>query len=165
MRHGRNASLRVALLFTAGLLSTGAGADCSGEPSTAGRLTANGGEVYDSVTGLTWARCSVGMKWVEGQGCLGVATRMTWDEVNRTAWPDGWRLPAPEELETIVASNCRNPSLDPRMFPTTVPDWYWTNRRDASYCWYRHFCNDRDNDDDGNWYNTGAVRLVRGGRF
>jgi hypothetical protein len=78
MRHGRNASLRLVLLFTAGVLSTGAGADCTGEPSTAGRLTANGIEVYDSGTGLTWARCSVGMNWVEGKGCLGACR--TWDD-------------------------------------------------------------------------------------
>lgn len=163
MRQGLTASFCLFFLCCAGMFSSVVRAECSGVPSTAGRLTANGGEVYDSETGLTWARCSVGMRWVEGKGCVGVARLSTWGQASGAVWPDGWRLPSPEELETLVARNCRNPSIDERMFPRTVAEWYWTNRSGASHCWYLHFCNDRDNDDDGNWYNTGAVRLVRGG--
>ena len=160
-------SLRVdtlVALLALGALSNGVSAECSGEPSTAGRLSVDGGEVFDRETGLVWARCSVGMTWVEGKGCTGSATRMSWPQANRAAWPDGWRLPSLEELQTLVADNCRNPSLDARVFPKTVPDSYWTNRPGVSYCWFNHFCNDRDDDDDGNWYTTGAVRLVRGAR-
>jgi len=137
-------------------------AACGGAPSTSSRLTAKGGSVYDSETDLTWQRCSVGMKWVEAKGCIGVATRGTWKEANATPWKEGWRIPAPEELETILEKNCNNPSIDERVFPKTASDGYWTNRSDGTACWTVSFSDGRTTTSfcGANF----AVRLVRAGK-
>lgn len=151
----------------AGILSVSvpASAACEGNPSgsTPGRFVVKGGEVYDAETDLTWARCSVGMRWVSGRGCIGVATRGTWEQANSVSYPDGWRLPSPEELETIVAKNCENPSIDEQLFPKTASSWYWTNRKSGSHCWFVNF--NLGNTSHYPYCNVAAqVRLVRDGQ-
>lgn len=144
------------------LLAGLAQAECSTAPPTSGRLAVDGGEVYDNETDLTWARCSVGMNWVDGKGCIGVAARGTWKAANGVPWTEGWRIPSPEELQTILSKNCDNPSIDDRLFPKTVSDWYWTNRGDGSGCWSVSFSDSHTaaNLCSGRF----AIRLVRNGR-
>ena len=118
--------------------------------------------MYDTETDLTWAKCSVGMKWTGGK-CIGVATLGSWAQANEAKWPEGWRVPSPEELQTIVATNCKELAIDESLFPKTYR-WYWTNRGGASLCWYVGFgSGETDHDVDG-CGSPGAVRLVRGGQ-
>jgi hypothetical protein len=134
---------------------------CSGTSSTSARLSTDGATVYDRETDLTWSRCSVGMKWVEGK-CIGVATKGAWRDATGTPWKEGWRVPSPEELESIVEKNCDNPSIDDRMFPKTVTDSYWTNRSDGLNCWTVSFSNGQSLPN----FCTAhfALRLVRNGQ-
>lgn len=144
------------------LLAGPAQAACSGAILATSRLVAKGATVYDRQTDLTWARCSVGMKWVEGKGCLGVAARGTWRDANGVARPGGWRIPAPEELETILEKNCDNPSIADRVFPNTVSGWYWTNRSGGTSCWTVSFSDGHTASNPCNAYF--AARLVKNGQ-
>ena len=64
----------------------------------------------DSVTGLSWMRCSIGQKWT-GKTCTGEPLRFTWQDsldfvtsLNRDggfASRTDWRVPTIEELSTI----------------------------------------------------------------
>jgi hypothetical protein len=71
-------------------------------PSRAGdsRYVLHGSEALDSVTGLTWARCSVGQHWRAGAGCAGAVEKMTFADAQIQANLH-WRLPTAEELETL----------------------------------------------------------------
>ena len=154
----------IALVTQAFIFGGLAQAECKGPPSTRSHLVDRGHEVYDTETDLTWAKCSVGMKWVGGK-CIGVATMGTWTQANETKWPDGWRMPSVEELQTIVATNCKAPAIDESMFPKTVPDKYWTTRQTDRDCWYVGFWGGGA---EGHVIYCsgypGAVRLVRGGQ-
>ena len=64
----------------------------------------------DSVTGLSWMRCSIGQKWT-GKTCTGDPLKFTWQDsldfvtsLNRDggfASRTDWRVPTIEELSTI----------------------------------------------------------------
>lgn len=154
----------IALVTQAFIFGGLAQAECSGPPSTRSHLVDRGHEVYDTETDLTWAKCSVGMKWVGGK-CIGVATLGSWAQANEAKWPDGWRVPSVEELQTIVATNCKELAIDESMFPKTAR-WYWTTRKTASSCWSVYFGNGEPyhHGSYGDCDGTGAVRLVRGGQ-
>jgi hypothetical protein len=64
------------------------------------RYVVHGSEVLDTVTGLTWARCSVGQHWRAGAGCVGTAEKMTFADAQIQASMH-WRLPTAEELQTL----------------------------------------------------------------
>ena len=151
----------IALVTQAFIFGGLAQAECSGPPSTRSHLVDRGHEVYDTETDLTWAKCSVGMKWVGGK-CIGVATMGSWAQANEAKWPEGWRVPSVEELQTIVATNCKELAIDESMFPKTAR-WYWTTRKTASGCWGVTFGNG-ETSNYGSCGSTGAVRLVRGGQ-
>jgi hypothetical protein len=38
----------------------------------------------------------------------------------------GWRLPTLKELLTIVDESRMNPSVDPKAFPSTPSDFFWS---------------------------------------
>ncbi|TVP86320.1 MAG: DUF1566 domain-containing protein [Thioalkalivibrio sp.] len=106
-----------------------------------------GAVVFDSKTGLTWARCSVGQTLVDDH-CAGLANRYTWDQANTldTDLPGNgeWRLPTVEELQTLVEYRVFNPAIDPQAFPNTPPANFWTSSEaayDAFYAWTVHFAN------------------------
>ncbi len=40
---------------------------------------------------------------------------------------DAWRLPQKDELESIVAINCKKPAIDETVFPATPSVQYWTS--------------------------------------
>lgn len=153
----------IALVTQAFIFGGLAQAECSGPPSTRSDLVDRYHEVYDTETDLTWAKCSVGMKWVGGK-CIGVATMGSWAQANEAKWPEGWRVPSVEELQTIVATNCKAPAIDESMFPKTVADWYWTTRKTGSDCWGVHFYGGGTGHHVAYCYDAGAVRLVRSGR-
>ena len=146
------------------IFSSAAWAACNDPRTPTSRYVVQGGEVYDKKTDLTWARCSVGQHWKEGIGCAGIVKTMTWDEAQRQGG-GVWRVPTKDELLTLVATACKNPSINEDVFPDMDLEkpWYWTSTTDgASVAWDVYF-------PDGTVYNhyrtdTLAVRLVRGGQ-
>lgn len=131
------------------------------------QLMEEGAVVFDSETGLYWARCSVGQQMVD-DFCSGRANRYTWDQANAldSELPGNgeWRLPTVEELQTLVEYRVFNPAIDPEVFPNTPPSNFWSSweaASDAFYAWTVHFANGFSN-----WRHKRQrfeVRLVRDG--
>ena len=137
----------------------------SGQPTRTptSRYAAKAGEVYDKKTDLTWQRCSVGQRWKEGAGCVGVIKQMTWDEAKAQA-TGGWRLPSKDELTTLLSPTCKHPAINEEVFPDMELDklWYWTSSENGSFlAWLVDFADGNTNSYDRT--DTGSVRLVRGG--
>ena len=75
-----------------------------------------------------------------------------------------WRLPQKDELESIVATNCKRPAIDETVFPDTPSIQYWTSTPTGpSYAWVVFF---RTGMSTWNFLRTTpfAVRLVRTGQ-
>lgn len=95
------------------------------------RYVIKGGEVYDTQTRLTWARCSVGQVWTEGEGCVGTIQTLTFEQAKQRA-DATWRLPTVKELVTLVAW-CQHPAINSEVFPNmNMPliTFYWTEAED-----------------------------------
>jgi len=144
------------------------------------------GLVKDTKTGLMWLRCSLGQTW-DGVSCQGEAKRYAWDDAIKT--PEGfnysgysdWRLPAINELKTLVycssgkpklwndtGNDCdgdfARPTINSLAFPQTNSTFYWSSSPAyfSGYGWYVAFINGFVN-----WNprgNSGYVRLVRSGQ-
>jgi hypothetical protein len=88
-------------------------------PSAAGRFVLNNDEAFDTKTGLTWKRCSVGMAWKDHVGCtgqrsfIGLATAL---KAAKDAGPD-WRVPDVKELYSLIEKECGVPPLNVIAFP------------------------------------------------
>nr|WP_315475663.1 DUF1566 domain-containing protein [uncultured Undibacterium sp.] len=82
--------------------------------------SADGSEVTDSQTGLTWSRCIEGMSW-NGTTCAG--SRILFSQVQAQARAKakvgGWRLPSVKELSSIVDRSRISPAIDIVAFPAT----------------------------------------------
>lgn len=92
-------------------------------------LSADGNEVTDTSTGLTWRRCPEGMVFAGGT-CAGTATRFTHEQALQRAASHsagGWRLPNAKELASIVDRGRMNPSIDSVAFPATPLAWFWSS--------------------------------------
>jgi hypothetical protein len=128
------------------------------------RYVVEDGVVYDRKTDLSWQRCSVGQRWEENLGCVGVVEQMTWDEANTKA-SDGWRVPTRDELATLVSPTCKRPSINEEVFVDMDLRklWYWTSSTSDEYlAWLVNFA-------DGQFANydrsdVGALRFVRTGK-
>lgn len=89
------------------------------------------------VTGLVWARCSLGQSWNAAEntcGADGSATRFTWDaalaaaEQADYAGTEDWRLPNKKELASLIEFGCFAPAVNSSVFPATFTDSaYWTS--------------------------------------
>jgi hypothetical protein len=97
-------------------------------------ISADGQEVTDATAGLTWRRCSEGMRW-DGKACTGKLLKYTYagakDKATRTATEAGkpWRLPAREELVTLVdMKQKKKPRIDKEAFPQTPSALFWASR-------------------------------------
>ena len=78
-----------------------------------------------------------------------------------------WRVPAREELRSIVNYNQANPAIDTAYFPNIGSDAYWSaspNANYSSYAWGVYFRNGYGSDDSISRGYTRRVRLVRGGQ-
>ena len=64
------------------------------------QVLADGSEVKDVQTWLTWARCGVGQRW-DGNTCAGQTKRFTFDDAQKLAG-NGWRVPTVRELHSLV---------------------------------------------------------------
>jgi hypothetical protein len=78
----------------------------------------------DLISGLVWARCSVGMNW-DGTQCRGQAQILSWPEAVALA-KDGWRIPSLKELSSLVDLTKANPAIDTHRFPNTPAGNFWT---------------------------------------
>ncbi len=102
--------------------------------------------VDDSVTGLQWQGCPLGLS---GSDCRqGRARTLDWSEASAACaalqWGGhgDWYLPEVNQLDSIVDSRQRSPAIDPAAFPGTPTGWYWTATEyanDARYAWHANF--------------------------
>jgi len=134
--------------------------------SPAPRFEVHGDTVYDKRTDLTWKRCSYGQQWTESGGCTGSVKLLDWDSAMGldSAGDANWRLPQRDELQTIVAPNCKRPAINEAVFPGTPSIQYWTSTATGpSYAWVVFF---RTGMATWNFMKTTsfAVRMVRTGR-
>lgn len=92
------------------------------------------GVVTDKKTELMWKRCAEGTSGINCES--GVASFNNWQQalliqetINSATFAgfDDWRVPNVEELRSIVALNCIDPSINENAFPNTPVYWYWTS--------------------------------------
>ena len=95
-------------------------------------IASDKGTVKDSKTGLIWMRCSIGQNW-NGTTCTGTATKHNWEKAKKIgrdktfAGFSDWRLPAKNELQTLICQDCGKPTINSNAFPNTRGDWYWSS--------------------------------------
>jgi hypothetical protein len=135
------------------------------------RFVLNGGEAFDTKTGLTWRRCSLGTEWDGKRGCRGEKTFASLPAAINAAKAEGsqWRVPSGPELESIIDVSCGSPVVNPSVFPDIVPDEdgaadYWTTSDvgAAGLVYFFDFVTGRA-DGHSRGYEL-AVRLVRTSR-
>jgi hypothetical protein len=160
-----------AAVLSAGIVAASSTARAECDPakaigSFASRFEVHGDTVYDKGTDLTWTRCSHGQQWTDGGGCSGSVKLLDWDSAMGLHFQGdaNWRLPQRDELQSIVAPNCKRPAIDETVFPATPSIQYWTGTANGpSYAWVVFF---RTGMATWNFLKTTpfAVRLVRTGR-
>lgn len=130
-------------------------------------VSADGQEVFDVQARLTWRRCAEGMNW-NGTTCAGKAKKFSYGAAKKQAASlatqsgQAWRLPAKDELLSVVQKGKKKPLIDTAAFPGTPAALFWATRPEAAdnlNAWIVNFRN-------GHVYgNTGSkaphVRLVR----
>jgi hypothetical protein len=83
------------------------------------------GLVTDLRTGLTWQQPISAMQY-------------TWDAANTycrglsLGGMNGFRIPSLKELMTLVDPARVSPAIDPKAFPTTPLEWFWTSSNRSS---------------------------------
>ena len=119
--------LVVAALQSAGLVASSGMVRAECDPAKpveplASRFEVHGDAVYDKSTNLTWTRCSYGQQWTEGGGCSGSARLLDWDSAMglHLQGDANWRLPQRDELQSIVAPNCKRPAINETVTPFAV---------------------------------------------
>jgi hypothetical protein len=97
-------------------------------------ISADGQEVTDSSTRLTWRRCVEGMRF-DGKACTGKAATFSYAAAKKnaaeTARREGkaWRVPAREELVALLDMARKNkPRIDSQVFPQTPSKPLWAAR-------------------------------------
>jgi hypothetical protein len=118
------------------------------KPSTPiNRFIENGdGTVTDTVTKLTWKRCSEGLS---GELCeKGEPLIYTWQEALKVAaesnfsGKNDWRLPDIKELNSIIERQCTMPAINEIVFPATPTMSFWASTPYAgnpAYAWNVYF--------------------------
>ena len=96
------------------------------------------GSVTDTVTGLIWQRCNLGMSWnQDAQACVGYPQYVDWkntlqsvvlynEEQLAQGLVNDWRLPNIKELASIVNVHCIYPSINIDAFPGETSA-YWSS--------------------------------------
>jgi hypothetical protein len=97
-------------------------------------ISADGQEVTDSTTRLTWRRCAEGQRW-DGKACSGKVMKFSYAAAKQdaagAAKRDGkaWRVPARDELIALVdMDQKKKPRIDPKAFPQTPSLPFWAAR-------------------------------------
>jgi len=132
-------------------------------PTSSYTLLANGIEVFDSTTQLTWKRCPEGLS---GASCeSGTANTYTWSDA--LALEVGtWRLPNIKELASLVETACYGPAINLSLFPNTPNKFFWSSSPDASGvgdAWLVNFIYGHISRSHYPKASYPYVRLVRGG--
>ena len=70
-------------------------------PAAHPRYVIKGDTVYDKQANLSWQRCSLGQRWVDGTGCVGTVERFDFRTAQQQA-SGTWRIPTKDELPTLV---------------------------------------------------------------
>ena len=99
------------------------------------RFTLDDDEARDTRTGLVWKRCSVGLVWLDRDGCRGEIAQLKLDDARAAAAKEGegWRLPSADELLGLVMQKCGEPAIETTTFPDVPLDaggegsLYWTS--------------------------------------
>jgi Protein of unknown function (DUF1566) len=101
------------------------------------------GIIQDKATGLMWQQATA-----PGIGSGDYPDRYTWDQANAYCadlslggYTD-WRLPAVNELQSLVDYSRYNPSINTTYFPKTRASRYWSSTmfsNDISGAWYVSF--------------------------
>ncbi len=162
-------TLKLSTLALAGMLVSSM-AWAAGSPKSSSRYVIQGDTVYDKKSDLTWARCSVGQRWKEGAGCVGVIKEYTFDEAQSQGSGE-WRVPSKDELVTLIdhrkADAKQKPTIDEEAFPDMdeAKLVYWSSTPDgASGGWGVGFADGFVGNGYGLRSHSNAVRLVRGGQ-
>ena len=92
------------------------------------------GVVFDTRTGLSWMRCSLGQVW-SGGSCVGSPEFVNWGEALNAAQEinggggfggfSDWRVPNRNELASIIEWRCRFPALNDILFPAAPSSYFW----------------------------------------
>jgi hypothetical protein len=91
-------------------------------------------EILDTLTGLIWQRCTVGMTW-NGTTCTGSANTYSWREALSYAQAlsesnltgKKWRLPNINELYSIADHSQDTTAINNQWFPQTPTAWTWSS--------------------------------------
>jgi hypothetical protein len=135
------------------------------------RFALSGDEAFDTKTGLTWKRCSLGTTYDGVSVCKGEKMFLGLDAAMRAAKEtgDGWRVPSGPELESLIDRSCGSPVVDQAVFPDISADEdgeadYWTTNAVgmANLFYYFDFMTGRP-DGHSRGYELG-IRLVKTGR-
>ena len=124
MSRAAASGLRIAALA---LLAFGAGASQGQDRFV---ISADGQEVTDTATRLTWKRCAEGMRW-NGKVCSGKAMRYSFAGAKKEAanGAAAWRIPTRDELVALVDKTAkRKPRIDTKAFPQTPSRSFWATR-------------------------------------
>jgi hypothetical protein len=94
-------------------------------------FSADGAEVKDTSTGLTWQRCSEGQQ-LSNDRCTGKAIEYNYKGAlthakSRISREAAWRVPSIDELGTLVVKSGRPTAIDTNVFPDTVANRYWSS--------------------------------------
>ena len=131
-------------------------------------ISADGQEVSDSTTRLTWRRCAEGMRW-DGKTCSGKLVKFSYAGAKKSAAAaasadgKGWRIPAREELVALIDQNAKKkPKIDGEAFPKTPSAPFWASRAgtdDDLNAWLVNFANGKVSGNTGQ--RRFPLRLVR----
>lgn len=93
--------------------------------------SANGAEVTDASSGLTWRRCSEGQVFRDDH-CVGKANEHNFKGAlahakSRATRQAAWRVPSIDELGALVVKLGRPAAIDSNAFPDTVANRYWSS--------------------------------------
>jgi hypothetical protein len=124
-------------------------AACASHAAGRFAVSADGQEVTDSTSGLTWRRCAEGMRW-DGKACSGKLLKYSYAAAKQQAASDAkadgkaWRIPSKDELIALVDMAKKKPRIDPQAFPQTPSAPFWATREgsdDNLNAWLVSFAN------------------------
>lgn len=113
-------------------------------------ISADGQEVQDKTSNLTWARCADGLKW-DGKACAGKLAKYDFAGAKKQAadvakaTSKAWRVPTKDELLALVDKKAtKKPLIDAVAFPDTPKNQFWATRPgfdDNLNAWLVNFSN------------------------
>jgi hypothetical protein len=124
MKFSRPGRFLLGLLMVGSLAAT-AHAQAPAPASARFVVSADGQDVLDTSTQLTWRRCAEGAQW-NGSACKGKPIKFTLagarkyvGELSAKSPNAAWRIPTKDELLGIVVIGKKAPMIDQASFPNT----------------------------------------------